>query len=85
MRQRYLKEHRVSLYYSLLTSGTLVKHLSEIDEEYKEKMDTLVTAMAKQEGVTETLKANDPMEWVRRMNNIRNRAEEAVLNDIIYV
>ena len=48
-------------------------------------MDTLVTAMAKQEGVTETLKANDPMEWVRRMNSIRNRAEEVVLNDIIYV
>ena len=85
MRQSYLKEHRVSLYYSLLTSGKLAKHLSEIDEECKEKMDTLITAMAKQEGVTETLKANDQMEWVRRMNNIRNRAEEIVLNDIIYV
>ena len=85
MRQSYLKKHRVSLYYSLLTSGKLAKHLSEIDEECREKMDTLVTAMAKQEGVTETLKANDQMEWVKRMNNIRNRAEEILLNDIIYV
>lgn len=85
MRQSYLKKHRISLYYSLLTSGKLAKHLSEIDEECKEKIDALVTALAKQEGVTETLKANDQMEWVRRMNNIRNRAEEIVLNDIIYV
>ena len=56
-----------------------------IIEESSERMDSLVKAMAKQEGVTEALKAADQMAWVRRMNNIRNRAEEIVLNEIVYV
>jgi len=64
--------------------GTLFEHLSDIDQACNERMETIVSAMAKQEGVTEALKAADQMEWVRRMNNIRNRAEEIVLHELIY-
>ena len=64
--------------------GTLFKHLSEIDQACNERMETIVSAMAKQEGVTEALKTADQMEWVRRMNNIRNRAEEIILREMIY-
>ena len=85
LRQRYLKKHRPILYTNLLTSCKLSKHLAVIEEECNERMDILVKAMAKQEGVTEALKAADQMAWVRRMNNIRNRAEEIVLNEIVYV
>lgn len=85
MRQRYLKKHRPILYTNLLTSCKLSEHLADIEEECSERMDSLVKAMAKQEGVTEALKAADQMAWVRRMNNIRNRAEEIVLNEIVYV
>ena len=84
-RRRYLKQHRPILYTNLLTSCKLSKHLAEIEEECTERMDSLVKVMAKQEGVTEALKAADQMAWVRRMNNIRNRAEEIVLNEIVYV
>ena len=85
MRQRYLKKHRPILYTNLLTSCTLSEYLADIEEECSERMDSLVKAMAKQEGVTEALKVADQMAWVRRMNNIRNRAEESVVNEIIYV
>ena len=84
MRKRYLKEHRPALYSSLLLTGKLDQHLAEIDETCEERMELLSGQMAKQEGVTETLKAADQMEWVRRMNNIRNRAEEIVLHELIY-
>ena len=84
MRRSYLKEHRPVLYASLLTSGTLHRHLAEIDQACNERMEIIVPAMAKQEGVTETLKAADQMEWVRRMNSIRNRAEEIVLTELVY-
>ena len=84
-RRRYLKQHRPILYTNLLTSCKLSKHLAEIEEECTERMDSLVKVMAKQEGVTETLKVADQMAWVRRMNNIRNRAEEIILNEIVYV
>ena len=83
MRRSYLKEHRPVLYANLLTSGTLHRHLAEIDQACNERMEIIVPAMAKQEGVTETLKA-DQMEWVRRMNNIRSRAEEIVLTELVY-
>ena len=66
------------------TDGTLFKHLSEIDRACNERMEVITTAMAKQEGVTEALKADDQMKWVRRMNNIRNRAEEVVLRELVY-
>ena len=76
MRRSYLKEHRKILYTNYVMEGTLFKHLSEIDQACNERMEIIVPAMAKQEGVTEALKAADQMEWVRRMNSIRNRAEE---------
>ena len=85
LRQRYLKKHRPILYTNLLTSCKLSEHLADIEKECSERMDSLVKAMAKQEGVTEALKAADQIAWARRMNNIRNRAEEIVLNEIVYV
>ena len=84
-RRRYLKQHRPILYTNLLTSCKLSEHLADIEEECSERMESLVKAIAKQEGVTEALKAADQMTWIRRMNNIRNRAEEIVLNRIVYV
>ena len=85
MRRRYLKEHRSILYTNLLTSGNLRCHLAEIDQACNERMENIVSAMAKQEGVTEALKAADQIERVRRMNSIRNRAEEIVLTELVYV
>ena len=85
LRQRYLKKNRPILCTNLLTSCKLSEHLADIEEECSELMDSLVKAMAKQEGVNEALKAADQMEWIRRMNNIRNRAEGIVLNEIVYV
>ena len=84
MRRSYLKEHRPVLYANLLTSGTLHRHLAEIDKACNERMEIIVSAMAKREGVTEALKAADQMEWVCRMNNIRSRAEEIVLTELVY-
>ena len=84
MRRSYLKEHRSILYTNLLTSGTLHRHLAEIDQACNERMEIVVSAMAQQEGVTEALKATDQMEWVRRMNSIRSRAEEIVLTELVY-
>lgn len=84
-RRRYLKQHRQIIYTNLLTSCKLSEHLAEVEKECAERMDSLVKAMAKQEGVTEALKAADQMVWVRRMNNIRSRAEEIVLKEIVYV
>ena len=84
MRRSYLKEHRPVLYANLITSGTLHRHLAEIDQACNERMAIIVSAMAKREDVTETLKASDQMEWVRRMNSIRNRAEEIVLTELVY-
>ena len=85
MRLDYLKEHRKILYTNYVTEGTLSKHLSEIDQACNERMENIISAMAKQEGVTETLKATDQMEWVRRMNGIRNRAEEIILREVVFV
>ena len=84
MRHRYLKEHRRVLFAIMLTNETLAKHIADIDAACRERLDTLIPAMTEQEGVTEELKATDQMEWVRRMNNIKNRAEEIILQEIIY-
>ncbi len=84
MRERFLEEHYHGTYTSLLLTGRLWKHLADLDAACNERMDALVSAMAKQEGVTETLKATDQMEWVGQMNNIRNRAEEIVLHELVY-
>ena len=69
----------------MLMEGTLFKHLSEIDQACNERMEIIVPAMAKQEGVTEALKAAAKMEWVQIMNNIKACAEEIVLKEIIYL
>ena len=84
MRKRYLKEHRPVLYSNMLLEEKLFQHLAEIDEACEERMELLTRQMAKQEGVTEALKASDQMEWVRHMNSIRNRAEEIVLSELVY-
>lgn len=84
MRRSYLKEYRKILYNNYVLEGTLSKHLAEIDQACNERMKNVVSAMAKQEDVTEALKAADQMEWVRRMNSIRNRAEEIILTEIVY-
>ena len=84
MRKRYLKEQHPILYSELLLSGKLYPHLLEVDEACEERMELLTRQIAKQEDVTEALKATDQMEWVRRMNSIQNRAEEIVLHELIY-
>lgn len=84
MRQRFLNEHHHGTYTSLLLTGKLWKHLADIDAACHERMDFLIPAMTKQEGVTEDLKATDQMEWIGRMNNIRNRVKEIVLHELVY-
>lgn len=84
MRKSYLENHRRGIYSGLLLSGELKKNLLMIQEQAEERFDLLVEQMAKQEGVTEKLKAQDQMLWVRRMNNIRERAEEIAREEIIY-
>jgi hypothetical protein len=84
MRKRYLKEYRPVLYTNLLTTGKLDQHLAEIDRSCEERMELLISQMAKLEGVTEALKAADQMEWVRRMTSIHNRAEEIALRELVY-
>ena len=84
MRRSYLKKYRKILYNNYVLEGTLFKHLAEIDQIGNERIENIVSAMAKQEGVTEALKAADQMEWVCRMNNIRSRAEEIVLTELVY-
>ena len=84
MRRSYLKEDRKILYNNYVLEGTLFKHLAEIDQACNERIENIISAMAKQEGVTEALKATNQMEWVRYMNSIRNRAEEIILTELVY-
>ncbi|MGI5899239.1 MAG: TnpV protein [Christensenellales bacterium] len=84
MRKAYLKEHHRGIYEGMILSSKLWTHLAEIDETCNERMERIVSTMAKQEGVTEELKAADQMEWVGRMNSIRNRAEETILSELVY-
>ena len=81
---RYLKARRRVLYVNLLTSGALNAYLAGFDRQAEEFFLRLVNQMAAAEGITETLKAADQMEWVRRMNSIRSRAEEIVLTELVY-
>ena len=83
-RRRYLREHRQSLYTALLLNGTLDAHLADIDRQAEEMFSQLVKQLADTEGVTEQLKAEYQMEWVVRMNNIRNRAAETVNAELIF-
>lgn len=82
--RRYLKEHHRVRYANLLTSGKLNGYLVDIDRQAEEIFERLVKQMAKREGVTEQLKAADSMEWVRKMNSIRNRAVEITNSELIY-
>lgn len=83
MRKRYLKEHRPVLYSNMLLEGKLFQHLAEIDQSCENRLELIVRQIAEQEGVTEALKACNQMEWVRRMDSIRNRAEEIVLHALV--
>lgn len=84
MRKVYLEEHRPGLYERLLLSGKLYEHLSEIDTCCAEQMNRMIRRMAYAEGITEDLKARDQLTWVGRMNNIRQRAEESILQELIF-
>ena len=81
---RYIKQHRKVLYTNLLTSGKLNGYLVDIDKQAEEMFSRLIKQMSEREGVTEALKAENQMEWVARMNNIRSRATESVNTDLIY-
>ena len=84
LRKRYLKEHKRGWYSSLLLTGKLDAHLAEIDRTCTERVELIMNQLAQREGVTESLKAADQMEWVRRMNSILERAEEIVLSELVY-
>ena len=84
MRHRYLKEHRGVLYNAMILDGTLWSHLAEVDKICKERMDVLILGMKEKWGITEDLKAHDPMAWVGAMNNIRRAAEEILFAEVIY-
>ena len=81
--QQYLREHRPIIYSDLVLSGKLFNYLADIDTQAQNKLDLLVTQLAEKEGINECLKAQNQLAWVRAMNNIRNRAEEIVLNELI--
>ena len=85
LRLNYLKDFKKGLYTELLIDATLKQHLLDIDECANERVHVLIKHFAKSENVNEYLKEHHPMEWVQAMNNIKNRAEEIVLNEIIYV
>ena len=84
LRRTYLKQHRRVTYTNLLTSGKLNQHLMEIEQTAKTRIEQIMAQMAKAEGVTEELKASDPMKWTGLMNNLRHSAEEIVLAELIY-
>ena len=85
MRKQFLKEHRSARYQYLVLTGKLTEHLNQVDKEAREKVEMLVEQMAEQWGVTEELKMQDQMEWVRRMNNIQATAEEIAHKNIIFM
>lgn len=81
---RYIKQHRKVLYLNLLTSGKLNGYFSDIDKQAEDMFSRLVKQMAEREGVTEQLKAENQMEWIGRINNIRSRAKEGINNELIF-
>lgn len=83
-RKRYLKEHRKGIYNAMLLNGTLTQHLIDTNAAAMDMLESLVKQMATAEGVTEELKRQNQLGWVRRMNSIRNRVEEIVRNELIY-
>ena len=85
LRKQFLKEHRSARYQYLLLIGKLNEHLNQTDQEAREQVETLMEQMIEKQGVTEELKAQDQMKWVRLMNNIKASAEEMVLREILYI
>ena len=83
-RRRFLKKHHRIKYYNMLTKCTLSPHLADVEQQAQEMFFRLVNELSEKEGVTEKLKAENPMLWVRRMNNIRNQAMEIVNTELIY-
>ena len=84
MHREYLREHKPIQYNCLLLSGKLWTHLADLNEQAQDRLEQMIDQMKMAEGVTEELKAADPMAWVGAMNNIRNRAEEIILQELIY-
>ena len=84
LREQYLNNHHKAIYFSLLTSCELIGHLNEIDDEANKMYDLLEKDMKERHGITEALKSQDQMAWVRAMNNIRNAVDEIILNELIY-
>ena len=84
MRRAYLKDHHPALYSTLLLTEKLFPYLAEIDAACKNRLEIIEAEMMRREGVTEALKADNQMEWVRRMNSIHSRAEEIVLHELVY-
>ena len=85
LHKRYLKEHHSIRYNQLLLSGELGSYLAKLDKQAEEQLALIIRQMQEAEGVTETLKAADQLEWVRRMNSIRNRAEEIIQKELIFI
>ena len=85
LHKRYLKEHHPIRYNQLLLSGELGSYLAKLDKQAEEQLALTIRQMQEAEGVTEALKAADQLEWVRRMNSIRNRAEEIIKTELIFV
>ena len=84
MHRDYLKEHHPIQFNALVLSGTLWTYLTDLNEQALQRMDTLIAQMQSAEGITETLKAADPIAWVQRMNSITARAEEIIREELIY-
>ena len=84
MRRNYLREHRQVLWNTMILSDRLYAHLREIDDTANRRLEQMMTALMKQNGVTEELKAKDPMMWVGLMNNLRSQAEETIFEELIY-
>lgn len=84
LRRTFLQEHHSAIYAVMMMNETLLQHLEDVNKMCCEELDRLIPAMAKNEGITEALKAADQMEWVRRMNSVKSRVEECILKDYVY-
>lgn len=84
MRKQYLMEHRPVLWNGLLLEGKLTQHLREIDETAHQRLEQLMNQLAQEAGLTEKMKASDPMSWVQQMNGLKAQAEEVILSELIY-
>ena len=85
MRRAYLEQHRPATYQMMILEGTLKQHLLDVNEQAHEMLEQLIEGMKHSEGITERLKANDPLEWIQRMNSIKHRAEEVIKAELIYI